>query len=113
MKNATILLIGSAILIALLHNAAPEPLHYPHSSRVDVTDYYHGVTVSDPYRWLEDDNSIQTRAWVEKQNAFTNAYLRRIPFRRKIEKRLTELWNYPSYTTPFKKGKRVYFYKND
>jgi|TARA_B100001750_G_scaffold37649_1_gene27102 prolyl oligopeptidase len=113
MKNATYLLIGSVILIALLHNAAPVPLHYPNSSKVNVTDNYHGVIVSDPYRWLEDDNSIQTKAWVEKQNAFTNSYLRRIPFRRKIEKRLTELWDYPSYGTPFKKGNRVYFYKND
>ena len=113
MRNTTYLLIGSGILIVLLHKAAPEPLQYPRSETVNVTDNYHGVPVSDPYRWLEDDNSKRTKAWVEKQNSFTNSYLRRIPFRRKIEKRLTELWDYPSYSIPFQKGKRIYYYKND
>ena len=75
MRNITYLLIGSAILIGLLHNAAPEPLLYPKSATIIASDKYHGVTVSDPYRWLEDDNSLQTKAWVEKQNAFTNSLI--------------------------------------
>ncbi len=113
MRNITYLLIGSAILIVLLHNAAPEPLLYPKSATIIASDKYHGVTVSDPYRWLEDDNSLQTKAWVEKQNAFTSSYLRRIPYRRKIEKRLKELWDYPTHSTPFQKGNKIYFYKNE
>ena len=113
MRNITYLLIGSAILIVLLHNIAPEPLLYPKSAKIIASDKYHGVTVSDPYRWLEDDNSLQTKAWVEKQNAFTSSYLRRIPYRRKIEKRLKELWDYPTHSAPFQKGNKIYFYKNE
>ena len=113
MKNPTIILFGSAFLIIILHKKAPEELRYPVTQRGIVSDTYFDTTISDPYRWLEDDYSNKTKAWVTKQNAFTNAYMRRIPYRRKIEKRLTEIWDYPSQGMPFKRGNKYYYYKND
>src|SRR5215216_1261583 len=81
--------------------------------RADVVDDYHGTTVPDPYRWLEDVDSPDTKAWVEAQNAETFAYLARIPAREPIKERLTRLWNYERYTLPWKEGDRYFFFKND
>ncbi|WP_245901652.1 prolyl oligopeptidase family serine peptidase [Chitinophaga ginsengisoli] len=86
---------------------------YPQTNKTDVTDNYHGAIVADPYRWLEDDNSPETKAWVKAENAVTNDYLNKIPFHGAIRKRLEELWNYPKIGTPFKRGDYYYFYKND
>ncbi|SDG07929.1 prolyl oligopeptidase family serine peptidase [Chitinophaga filiformis] len=86
---------------------------YPQTNKTDVTDNYHGTIVADPYRWLEDDNSPETKAWVKAENAVTNDYLNKIPFHGAIKKRLEELWNYPKVGTPFKKGEYYYFFKND
>lgn len=86
---------------------------YPQTNKTDVTDNYHGTIVADPYRWLEDDNSPETKAWVKAQNEVTNAYLAKIPFHGAVKKRLEELWNYPKIGTPFKKGDYYYFFKND
>ena len=113
MKNPTVILFISAFLIIILHQKVPEELRYPVTQRGTVSDTYFDTTIYDPYRWLEDDYSNSTKAWVTKQNAFTNAYMRRIPYRRKIEKRLTEIWDYPSQGMPFKKGNKYYYYKND
>ena len=113
MKNPIVILFVSAFLIIILHQKAPEELRYPVTPRGTISDTYFDTTISDPYRWLEDDYSKKTKAWVTKQNAFTNAYMRRIPYRRKIEKRLTEIWDYPSQGMPFKKGDKYYYYKND
>ena len=113
MKNPFVILFVSAFIIILLHQSAPEELRYPETPRGAVSDTYFDTTISDPYRWLEDDYSNKTKAWVTKQNAFTNAYMHRIPYRRKIEKRLTEIWDYPSQGMPFKKGDKYYYYKND
>ncbi len=88
-------------------------IKYPESKKVDVIDDYHGTKISDPYRWLEDDNSPETKAWVQAQNKVTQDYLATIPFRKDVKKRLEELWNYPKASAPFKKGKYYYFYKND
>ena len=88
-------------------------LQYPVTQKVDTVDVYHGVEVADPYRWLEDDNSDSTKAWVVKQNKVTDAYLAEIPFRQKIQDRLTQIWDYPKFGLPFKKGDYWYFYKND
>lgn len=90
-----------------------EEIKYPVSKKVDQTDEYFGVQVADPYRWLEDDNSEETAEWVKAENAVTNAYLSQIPFRDKIVDRLTEIWNYPRYRTPEKKGEYYYFRKNN
>ncbi len=86
---------------------------YPATKTGTQTDDFFGTTVSDPYRWLEDDTAADTRTWVQQQVANTNAYLSQIPFREAIKKRLTELWNYEKFSAPFKEGKYTYFYKND
>jgi prolyl oligopeptidase len=88
-------------------------LPYPQTDRSDVVDDYFGTKVADPYRWLEDDHSPETAEWVKAQNAVTENYLSQIPFRSRIRERLTELWNYPRYSTPFKKGDYYYFFRND
>ncbi len=88
-------------------------IKYPETKKVDVTDNYHGTIVADPYRWLEDDKSDETKAWVEEQNKITFDYLNKIPFREKIKNRLTEIFNYPKYGAPFRAGNKYYFFKND
>src|SRR5437879_2386390 len=69
-----------------------QTIAYPPASKGDVVDDYHGTKVADPYRWLEDVDSPDTRAWVEAENRVTFAYLEQIPERERIRKRLTELW---------------------
>jgi prolyl oligopeptidase len=86
---------------------------YPETRKGQQQDVYFGTTVNDPYRWLEDDTAADTRDWVKRQNAVTNAYLSQIPFRNQIKERLTKLWNYEKYSAPFKEGEYTYFYKND
>ena len=113
MRNPFIILIVIFFLIIILHKKVPEDLRYPNTERGTVTDTYFDTTIADPYRWLEDDYARETKTWVTKQNAFTSSYMRKIPFRRKIEKRLTEIWNYPSQGAPFREGDKYYFYKND
>src|ERR1051326_5829127 len=89
------------------------PLTYPLTRKTNIVDDYNGVKVADPYRWLEDDNSPETRAWVEAQNKVTSAYFRRLDRLPAIRARLTELWNYERYGVPFKEGGRYFFTKND
>lgn len=86
---------------------------YPETTKVDTVDTYFGVEVADPYRWLEDDRSEQTAEWVGAQNKVTFGYLNSIPFRNKIEERLTKLWNYKKEGAPQKHGNYYYTYKND
>lgn len=86
---------------------------YPETKQIPVKDTFFGTEIVDPYRWLEDDRSAETEAWVKEQNEVTFNYLNQIPFRAKIEKRLSELWNYEKVSAPFKEGKYTYFYKND
>jgi hypothetical protein len=94
--------------------AAPAmKLTYPETRREQVVDDYHGTKVEDPYRWLEDDNAEEVKAWVEKQNQVTFAYLDKIPAREEINKRLTQLWDYEKYGTPFKVADRYFYSKND
>lgn len=88
-------------------------LPYPETQRTDVVDNYFGTEVADPYRWLEDDNSAETAAWVEAQNVVTQDYLSQIPFREAIRERLTQLWNYPKEGSPAKHGDYWYYYFND
>lgn len=85
---------------------------YPITKEVAVKDNYFGTEVSDPYRWLEDDRSEETKAWVIAQNAVTQKYMAQIPFRNLIKERLTHLMNYEKYSQPFKEGAYTYFYKN-
>lgn len=89
-------------------------LNYPPSHPdPTVVDIYHGQPVPDPYRWLEDLDSEQTRAWIEAQNQLTFDYLQRIPARQRLLERLTQLWNYEKYSQPFKEGGRYFYFKND
>lgn len=88
-------------------------IQYPETKKKIVSDDYFGTKVDDPYRWLEDDNAEDTKAWVKAENAVTESYLAKIPYRNKIKDKLEKLWNYPKYGTPFKKGEWYYFYKND
>ncbi len=86
---------------------------YPKTEKGTQTDTYFGVTVEDPYRWLEDDLSAETKAWVKAENEVTEDYLSQIPFRENIRKRLENLWNYEKFSAPFTEGEYTYFYKND
>ena len=108
----TNLFMGMLVMPSSATAADPTP---PPTKRVDHVDTYHGTSVADPYRWLEDDvrESPDVAAWVETQNKVTFGYLKQIPQREAIEKRLTELWDYEKFGTPFKRGGRYYFYKND
>lgn len=88
-------------------------LEYPETRRVDTTDVYFGTEVADPYRWLEDDNSEETAAWVKAQNEVTDAYLAQIPFRQALKEKLTGLINYEKMGTPSFRNGKYYFSKND
>lgn len=101
-------------LLTLFVNAQQIPApKYPDVKRQEQTDDYFGTKVNDPYRWLEDDNSAETKKWVEQQNEATFSYLKQIPYRDKIKRRLTEIWNYEKRSANFSKGKYYFFYKND
>ncbi|MCC9042425.1 prolyl oligopeptidase family serine peptidase [Myroides sp. M-43] len=88
-------------------------LKYPETKQGDVKDTYFGVEVADPYRWLEDDRSEETAAWVKAENQVTFDYLGQIPFRDDLKKQMEEAWNYEKIGAPFKEGKYTYFFKND
>jgi prolyl oligopeptidase len=109
----------STLVLALLTAlAAPfagaqEQCTIPVAHTVDVADDYHGTSVPDPYRWLEDPDAPDTREWIDAENCVTFGYLESIPEREALEQRLTELWNYPRFGVPFKEGGRYFFFKND
>ncbi len=111
MKIKLLFLCIIFVLISILYSQAQ--LKYPATKKVDQIDNYFGTIVSDPYRWLENDNSEETKTWVQAQNKVTFEYLEKIPFKNKIKERLTKIWNYPKYSSPFKEGNKYYFYKND
>ena len=107
-------LISSAVVLATAGCRHVSPaVNYPPTARTNQVDVYHGVSVADPYRWLEDDNSPETKAWVEAQNRVTFGYLETLPGRAALRARLEKLWNYERYGVPFKQGGRYFFTKND
>ena len=91
----------------------PAQFIYPATRKTDTVTDYHGTKVADPYRWLEDDRSEETKAWVTAQNKVTFDYLDKIPYRADWKKRLEEIVNYPKYSSPTPKNGYYYFYKND
>ncbi|QHG17337.1 prolyl oligopeptidase family serine peptidase [Nostoc sp. ATCC 53789] len=101
--------------------SSKKSITYPSSQKSNQVDNYHGTLVADSYRWLEDPDSEETRAWIEAQNQITFGYLSEIPAREKIKQRLTKLWDYEKYGIPFKEGKslqdgsteRYFYFKND
>jgi len=114
MRKPMLTLVLFALVLAFAACKKEEVrLAYPETKKVDQVDDYFGTKVADPYRWLEDDNAEDTKAWVEAQNKVTFGYLDTIPYRPAIKARLTEIYNYPRYSSPFRVGEHYFFYKND
>ncbi len=88
-------------------------LDYPLATRGDVVDDYHGTKIADPYRWLEDPDAPQTRAWIDAENELTRRWINASPYRQSIEARLTALWNYERFGVPLRAGDRYFYTKND
>lgn len=110
----TAVLTASVVMISCKSDKiVQEKINYPKTEKGDQTDDYFGTQVADPYRWLENDTSAETGAWVIAQNKVTNDYLAKIPFRDQIHKRLEALWDFPKLTVPFKKGEWIFFEKNE
>ncbi|NDU98421.1 S9 family peptidase [Spirosoma terrae] len=110
-KNSIRLLLMLSSSVALAQSNSS--LEYPKARKTDQTDTYHGTTVADPYRWLEDDRSAETADWVKAENKVTFDYLSQIPYRRQLQDRLEHIYNYPKYSAPSRKGDWFYFSKND
>ena len=100
------------VLTMTASSFATESLIYPSTRKENVVDKLHGVKVSDPYRWLEDDNSEETQKWVKAQNEITFDYLKKLPRRSEIQSRLKELWNYERVGMPFERGGRWFYSYN-
>ncbi|MQP53247.1 MULTISPECIES: prolyl oligopeptidase family protein [unclassified Flavobacterium] len=116
MKKSLILLFTAAAFVACKKEEIKEidmSVTYPETKKVDTLATYFGDTIQDPYFWLEDDHSEETKAWVKAQNEVTFGYLEKIPFRSQLKERLEKLWNYEKIGAPFKEGDFTYFYKND
>ncbi|MCK0161281.1 prolyl oligopeptidase family serine peptidase [Allomuricauda sp. F6463D] len=115
MKNIS--LLATLVLFAACQEEPqkrePITVNYPTTKKVDTVDNYFGTDVPDPFRWLEDDRSEETEAWVKEQNAATFGYLDKIPFREDLKNRLEKLWNYEKVGSPFKEGNYTYYYKNN
>jgi Serine proteases of the peptidase family S9A len=111
MKKMTLLLACGMITANTFGQKSK--LTYPITKKDNTVDTYFGVKVADPYRWLENDTTKETAAWVKAQNKVTSSYLEKIPFRNKLKERLTNLTNYEKIGAPFKKNGKYYFYKND
>ena len=116
MKKLLIGIIAVGSLFSCKEDSKPEQaeaLKYPDTKKVDTVTNYFGTEVKDPYRWLEDDRSKETEEWVKAENEVTYDYLAKIPYRKELNNRLTELWNYEKLGAPFTEGDYDYFYKND
>ncbi|MGQ8867925.1 prolyl oligopeptidase family serine peptidase [Myroides sp. TSA_177.3] len=116
MRKSFMTLLVATLIISCKNEGAKEQvadIQYPETKKGDVVDTYFEVEVADPYRWLEDDRSEETAAWVKAQNEVTNGYLAQIPFRDQLKKQMEEAWNYEKIGAPFKEGKYTYFFKND
>ena len=103
----------SISLLLMFSSNSFSKIIYPVTAKDNVVDTYFGVQVKEPYRWLENDTTAATAKWVKSQNKVTCDYLAQIPFRAGLKKRLTELTNYPKYSSPFKKNGKYYFFKNN
>src|SRR5438270_12879575 len=110
---ALVAIVSAQSAVSSLSGANTSKLAYPVAHKTEVVDDYHGTKVADPYRWLEDLDSPETKAWVEAENKLTFDYLNQIPERAAIKTRLTKLWNYERYGVPYKEGGRYFYTKND
>lgn len=110
------IICAGTILVSCKEEKQPKNninVNYPETTKKPVVDEYFGTKVTDNYRWLEDDRSTETEAWVKAENEVTFDYLDKIPYREQLKNRLSELWNYEKVGTPFKEGDYTYFYKNN
>jgi prolyl oligopeptidase len=114
MRRNLVALVALALAFAVVSPASAE-YKYPKTATGEVADSYHGTVVKDPYRWLEDDvrNSDDVAKWVEAQNEITFGYLAGLEQREPIKERLTDLWDYEKYNSPFKVAGKYYYFKND
>ncbi|MGA0074702.1 MAG: S9 family peptidase, partial [Flavobacteriaceae bacterium] len=115
MKNWSLITLTAlaGLYISACSTKEPIVVTYPETAQIPVVDTLFGTVIEDPYRWLEDDRSPETEAWVTAQNKVTFGYLDQIPFREDLKKRLEKLWNYEKVGAPFVEGEYTYFYKND
>ncbi|AOW08458.1 prolyl oligopeptidase family serine peptidase [Flavobacterium gilvum] len=113
MKKILILMAVSTSIASLGQSQKATPLKYPKTAKGETVDVYFDTKVSDPYRWLEDDKSEETAAWVKEENKVTYDYLAQIPFRNALKSRLEKLWNYEKISAPFKEGNFIYYHKNN
>jgi len=115
-KTMSLVALVAVIMLtcaAYRNSTGEERLQYPKTRETNQTDNYFGTVVPDPYRWLEDDNSPETARWVEEENKVTFAYLEKIPFRTQVKDRLMQLYNYPKYSAPLRRGEFFFYSKND
>ncbi|RTZ00018.1 S9 family peptidase [Flavobacterium sp. RSP49] len=113
MKNTFLIMAVTSAMATFGQNPNPKPLTYPTTSKGETVDVYFDTKLPDPYRWLEDDKSAETGAWVKAQNEVTYGYLAQIPFRDVLKSRMEKLWNYEKIGAPFKEGNFTYYYKNN
>lgn len=113
MKKLVRSIFIASVITSYTAHAQTNTMKYPETQKKDVVDTYFTTQISDPYRWLEDDRSAETAAWVKAQNNVTFAYLDKIPYREQLKKQLTEKWNYEKIGAPFVEGNYTYFYKNN
>jgi prolyl oligopeptidase len=114
MKKMTII-VATTVLISCGKNKQKmiTTMTYPETKKGDVIDSYFGTNITDPYQWLENDTAADVQAWVKAENEVTQNYLSHIPYRDNIKKRLTQIWDFPKYSSPFKEGDWFYFFKNE
>lgn len=105
------LFLATFILVSFMAQA--QQVIYPTTKKIDHTDEYFGAKVADPYRWLENDRSEETAAWVAQQNKVTYNYLDQIPYRNVLKKQMEDIWNYEKIGAPFKEGSNTFYYKNN
>jgi prolyl oligopeptidase len=110
MKSTHYLLIAMAFGFTACKEKSME---YPKTEKIEHSDNYFGTEIQDPYRWLEDDRSPETEAWVKAENAVTQSFLDQIPYREDLKNRLSDIWNYEKVGTPFSEGDYTYYFKND
>jgi len=105
-------IIFLVLMLITMNIINAQQLQYPKTKKVDIVENYHGTMVADPYRWLEDENSPETKQWIQEQNKLTFSYLEKIPFREKLRKYYEEIWNYERMGTPSERQDKIYYFKN-
>jgi prolyl oligopeptidase len=113
MRKIALLMAVSTSIASFGQSPKEKGINYPQTPKGETVDVYFDTKISDPYRWLEDDKSPETAAWVKEENKVTYDYLAKIPFRDALKTRLEKLWNYEKIGAPFKEGNFIYYYKNN